>query len=190
MGKVQAALNNLPAAIAAYEQAIAIAPEHATLVALGDLYQVSGYSAKAQAQYARVEALHRENHAAADTSHNFPMAQFYADHDRNLIEALRLAEECKTTKNVFEADILAWTYYKNGQLELAKAAITRALSQKTPDANMLFHAGMIHAKLGDRVTAQAYLYQALNLNSNFSPINAPIAAQMLQQLGQTSTAAR
>ncbi len=41
--------------------------------------------------------------------------QFYADHDRNLIEALRMAEQRKLSDNVFDADTLAWCYYKNGQ---------------------------------------------------------------------------
>jgi len=184
MGKVKAALKDYSAAIACYQKAIALTPEHDSLVALGDLYELTGDKAAAEKQYALVEELHRKNHAAADTTHNFPMAQFYADHDRNLVEALRLAEERKTTRNVFEADILAWCYYKNGQHEQAKAAIKRALSQRTPDAKILFHAGMIYAKSGDRVSAQQYLYRALSLNPNFSPIHAPLAAKTLDELGQ------
>jgi hypothetical protein len=44
---------------------------------------------------------------------------------------------------------------------------------------------MIHARLGDRGRAQRYLYQALSLNPNFSPIDAPVAAETLRQLGST-----
>ena len=186
MGKIKAALHDYPAAIACYQKAIAVTPEHDSLVALGDLYAVTGDKAAAEKQYALVEELHRKEHPASDTSHDFPMAQFYVDHDRNLVEALRLAEERKTTRNVFEADILAWCYYKNGDLERAKKAIQRALSQKTPEAKFLYHAGMIYAAAGERVLAQQYLYQALNLNPNFSPILAPIAAQKLQELGQAT----
>ena len=47
----------------------------------------------------------------------------------------------------------------------------------------LFHAGMIHEKLGDRVDAQKLLYQALSLNPEFHPIYAPIAAATLAELG-------
>ncbi len=186
MGKVKAALKDYPAAIASYEKAIAITPEQESLVALGDLYELSGDKAEAEKQYALVEELHRKGHAASDTTHDFPMAQFYVDHDRNLVEALRLAEERKTTKNVFEADILAWCYYKNGDLESAKKTIQRALSQKTPEAKFLYHAGMIYAAAGDRVAAQHYLYRAISLNPNFSPVLAPIAAQKLQELGQAT----
>lgn len=186
MGKIKAALKDYPAAIACYQQAIALTPEHDSLVALGDLYELTGDKAAAEKQYALVEELHRKSHAASDTTHDFPMAQFYVDHDRNLVEALRLTEERKTTRNVFEADILAWCYYKNGEPEPAKKAIRRALSQKTPEAKFLYHAGMIYAAAGDRVPAQQYLYRALNLNPNFSPILAPIAAQKLQELGEAT----
>lgn len=186
MGKVKAALTDYPAAIAAYQKAIVIVPEHESLIALGDLYALTGDTAAAEKEYTRVEELHRRNHAASDTSHNFPMAQFYSDHDRNLTEALRLAEERKTTANVFEADILAWAYYKNGQFEQAKTTIKRALSQRTPDAKIFFHAGMIYAKLDDRVSAQQYLYEALNLNSNFHPLYAPVAARALTELGRSA----
>jgi hypothetical protein len=42
---------------------------------------------------------------------------------------------------------------------------------------------MIHAKLGDRATAQRQLAQALSLNPAFDPIDAPIAAATLAELG-------
>lgn len=186
MGKIKAALKDYPAAIACYQKALAVTPEHESLIALGDLYTLTGDKIAAEKQYALVEELHRKSHVASDTTHNFPMAQFYVDHDRNLVEALRLAEERKTTKNVFEADILAWCYYKNGELEPAKKAIRRALSQKTPEAKFLYHAGMIYAAAGDEVPARQYLYRALSLNPNFSPTQAPLAAQKLLELGQVT----
>lgn len=189
MGKVKAARKQFPIAITFYQKAIAIAPEHDTLIALGDLYAVTGQKAEAEKQYAQVEALHRRSHKASDTTHDFPMAQFYADHDRNLVEALRLAEARKLTKNVFEQDTLAWCYYKNNQIEPAKAAIRRALRQKTSDTRILFHAGMIYAAANDPVNAQKYLYRAISLNPNFSPILAPIATDMLKKLSH-QTASR
>jgi Flp pilus assembly protein TadD len=84
---------------------------------------------------------------------------------------------------VFVADALAWTYYKNGRYSDARRVVAKALAQRTPDASLLFHAGMIHAKLGDRVTAQRQLAQALSLNPAFDPIDAPIAVATLAELG-------
>jgi Tfp pilus assembly protein PilF len=96
------------------------------------------------------------------------MAKFYADHDRNLVEALRLAEQRKLTRNVLEADILAWVYFKSGDLPGARDAIKRALSHDTPDAEMHYHAGMIAAASDDRGAAQKELGKALSLNPKFS----------------------
>jgi tetratricopeptide (TPR) repeat protein len=127
-----------------------------------------------------VHRLNKANGVRGDAA----LAQFYADHDRNLAEALTLAEEeYKTRKNVFVADTLAWCYYKNGRYREAKRAIAKALSKNTPEALFLFHAGMIDAKLGDVASAQRYLYQAQSLNPNFSLVYAPIAVDMLQQFG-------
>lgn len=182
MGMVQAAKKNYPAAIADYKKSLAIAPELTSAAALGDLYAVTGSKAEAERQYAQVEVLHKQNTDISIHDH-MQMAQFYADHDRNLVQAMQFAEEHKLTKNVNEADTLAWCYYKNGMQAQAKAAIQTALAWHTPDARILFHAGMIYAKEGNRISAGNYLSQALSLNPNFNPISAKTAVDTLKELG-------
>lgn len=182
MGMVQAAKKNYPAAIADYKKSLAIAPELTSAAALGDLYAVTGSKAEAERQYAQVEVLHKQNTDISIHDH-MQMAQFYADHDRNLVQAMQFAEEHKLTKNVNEADTLAWCYYKNGMQAQAKAAIQTALAWHTPDARILFHAGMIYAKEGNRISAGNYLSQALSLNPNFNPIFAKTAVDTLKELG-------
>ena len=93
----------------------------------------------------------------------------------------------RTLKNVHAADTLAWCSYKAGRYEDARKAIRKALARRTPDAEILFHAGMIHAKLGDRAAAQKYLYQALSLNPHFHPSHAATASATLAQLGGRPT---
>jgi len=182
MGQFKAARGSYPAAIALYKKSVTVAPDFASLTALGDLYQLSGDKADAEKQYAQVEALHKRNTDAGVDDH-MQMAQFYADHDRNLPQALQLAEQNKASLNVSDADTLAWCCYKNGQEEPAKAAIQTALARHTPEAGMLFHAGMIYAKANDRVTAGKCLAHALSLNPYFSPRDSKIAADTLKQLG-------
>jgi tetratricopeptide (TPR) repeat protein len=182
MGMVQAAKRNYPAAIMYYKKSLAIAPELTSTAALGDLYAVTGNKAEADRQYAQVEALHKQNTDISIHDH-MQMAQFYADHDRNLVQAMQFAEEHKLTKNVNEADTLAWCYYKNGMQAQAKAAITTALAQNTSDARIFFHAGMIYAKDGNRISAGKFLSQALSVNPNFSPVFAKTAADTLKELG-------
>jgi tetratricopeptide (TPR) repeat protein len=183
MGRIKASRKDYRAAIDYYKKAIAIAPQHEAVVALGDLYTLTGKKDEAEKQFALVEEIHKLNKANGVRG-DVQMARFYADHDRNLSEALQIAEEeYKARPNVFAADTLAWCYYKNGHYEEAKKTIKKALSQRTPDANILFHAGLIYAKLNNGRLAQQYLYQALSLNSNFHPVYAPVAADTLKQLG-------
>ena len=189
-GRVKTARKDYPGAIADYLQAAAIAPQHDVLVALGDLYRLTGDTAESDKHYALVESIHQVNKSNGVRG-DAQLAQFYADHDKNLAEALSMAEEeYKTRKNVFVADTLAWCYYKNGRYAEAKRASQKALHKHTPEASFLFHAGMIDAKLGDPASAQRNLYQALSLNPNFSPIFAPVAVDTIQKLGSSPPAAQ
>jgi Flp pilus assembly protein TadD len=114
-------------------------------------------------------------------------ARFYADHDMKLAEAVKMAEEeYATRKNVYQADTLAWCYFKNGQLEDARKMIKVALSRNTPEAMFYFHKGMIEAKLGNRPAAQLALYTACSLNPNFDVLQTPIALKMQAELGSRS----
>ncbi len=189
MGRIKAAERDYPAAIADYQKALAIQPNLDVLVALGDVYQATGRTADAEKEYAAVEEMHRKNTDVAVHDH-MQMALFYADHDRNLVQAMQFAEEHKLSPNVNDADTLAWCYYKNGLLPQAKAASDRALSRHTPDARYLFHAGMIAAKMGDRVGAQKDLYQALSMNPGFSPLSSLVATSTLKQLGSAAPNAK
>ena len=182
-GRVRAARKDYAGAIDSYRRASAIAPQHEVVVALGQLYAVTGDRASADKQWAVVETIDRLNKANGVTG-DLSLARFLADLDRRLPEALSIAqEEYRRRPNVFAADTLAWAYYKNGRYADAKRVIAKALARRTPDASFLFHAGMIHARLGDRVGAQLYLAQALSLNPSFNPVDAPIAEATLADLG-------
>lgn len=144
---------------------------------------VIGDKAEAEKQFALAETINRLNRAngVRDDLH---MVKFYVDHDRNLARALEEAETIfRTRKHVYAADTLAWCYYKAGRYEEARTTIRKALARNTPDAEILFHAGMIYAKLGDRGQAQKYLYRALSLNPHFHPAHAATAAATLDELG-------
>ena len=183
MGKVKAAEKDYPAAIEYYRKSIEIAPQQDVVAALGDLYTLAGKPEEANEQYALVESIARLNKANGVTG-DMLTAKFYADHDRNLPEALRMAEEeYKTRKNVYVADTLAWCDYKNGRTEEAEKYIRIALSHGTPEAAFHFHKAMIYAKAGDRSIAQLALYQALSINPNFDVLQTPLAMKAIQELG-------
>lgn len=190
--RIKAARKDFAAAIAAYERAVALVPEHESLVALGELYALTGRREDAEKTYECVLALHRPgaSHAHGGDIHahvagqgNAQLARFYADQDRNLDEALKEAQAAyRTFKNVQVTDTLAWCYYKKGFYSEARKNIRLAMRWKTPDAMLFYHAGLIHAKLGEREQARQFLQKALNLNPRFHPRHADLAVAALQDL--------
>jgi tetratricopeptide (TPR) repeat protein len=190
MGKVKAAERDFPAAIEFYKRAQEMVPQHDVVVALGDLYTIEGRTEEAKKQYALVDFVRKLNKANGVTG-DLQMAQFLADHDLDLEEALRLAEtEYKTRPTVYGADTLAWCYYKNGRIQEARKYSAKALSQDTPEAMFLYHRGMILAKAGDIGGARKTLYQALSQNPYFDPLGATVAMQKVQELGSIEVSAK
>lgn len=186
-GRIATARQDFGTARQRYQRILDVGPNHDALAALGDLCAHEGDTAAAEKFYAQVETLHTA-HLASRIHDHMQMAKFYADHDRKLIEALRLAEQHKLTRNVQEADVLAWVYFKNGNLPRASEAMKRALSRNTPDAELRFHAGMIAAAAGDHPAARQHLEQALKLNPLFNVLLAPVAVKTLAQLGAPRSA--
>ena len=182
MGKLKAARNDFAAAIAVYENAIAISPTYNSRVALRDLYEYVGQPNKAAVQFKEVEKLHHVHHENGFHS-NILRARFYADHDVKLPAALAEAQRVyQNYKNVFVADTLAWCYYKNGRYQSARNLIEKALRFQTPDPRIWFHAGMIYWKLGEQALVRKHLKKALALNPNFHPVYAAVAKDTLRQL--------
>lgn len=181
--RIASAKQDYPLAEKYYRTLLESAPNQQACGGLGDLMTIGGKAADAETFYQTVESLHAAHLKDGVHDHGF-MARFLADHDRNLVEALRMAEEHKLTKNVQEADTLAWVYYKNGMLPQAVATMKKALSRHTPDPEMHYHAGMIASAYGDIASAKSHLEQALAMNPNFNLIQAPLAVQALEQLAQ------
>ena len=174
-GKIKSSRADYPGAIEAYKRAIEVAPQHEALILLGDLYELTGNHAEAKRQYDLVETIYKMNKSKGMKG-DWAMAKFYADHDRNHLEALKMAqEEYKTRPNVAVADALSWCYYKVGNYREAARYSDRARAFNTPEASYLFHAGMIAGKLGDRPRAQTLLYQATSLNPHFNPLDMRLA---------------
>lgn len=187
LGAVEAALGHYSAATRYYRQAIAIVPLPQFLASLGDLYASHGNAAAAKKQYAVIhfiDHIYTVNHVR----YGIDEAQFDADHNQNLAQALQLARaESVQRHDIGTMDTLAWVLYKNGRYAEAWTAEQHALRLHTAFAPYLFHAGMIQVKLGKLVEAQSYLQSALMLNPNFSVLYAPIARAELLRLNHQAT---
>jgi tetratricopeptide (TPR) repeat protein len=184
LASTRAAQGRLKDAIRTYRRAVAIVPEPISLAALGDLYTLSGKSQLAERQYGTVETiatLANLNRRLYDRQ----LALFYADHDRQTDEAVRIAEaSLETRKDVFGYDAYAWALYRAGRYTEARLASDRALSLGTPDPKLWYHAGMISAALGDGTRARDELERTLDQSPQFDPLQALTAGAELDRLGR------
>lgn len=180
--RAAAALGDVDAAIAGYRAAIAIAPQPDSLAALGDLLALGGDDAAAEEQYATVLAIARIQ-GDGGLVYNRQLALFLVDHDRDVAEALTLAEaELDERKDAYGYDAYAWALLANGRAAEADAALATALATGTRDARLLFHAGEIALALGDSTGARALLEESLAIRGALDPLSAARAAESLASL--------
>ena len=157
-------------------------PDPAALAQLGDLLSQQGNRTEANNAYGLVTAV-ADLATANRQIYNRELIMFYANHNRSLPEALRLARaEIQTRKDIYGWDALAWAEYKAGHIPAAVAASAHALDFQTADANINYHAGMIAARAGNTDQAKSLLRKALSISPHFDSLQAPIAASTLKGL--------
>jgi tetratricopeptide (TPR) repeat protein len=155
-------------------------PEY--VVALGDLYAVSGSPHLARQWYelARAESeLYRANGVNVDLE----LALFDTDHGSRRSALAAARQEWTRRRSVHVADALAWALHANGRDEQALRYSRLALRLGTRDASFLYHAATIRLALGDRVRARDLLAEALSIDPHFSYLHAADAAKLLERLG-------
>ncbi|MBI4551519.1 MAG: tetratricopeptide repeat protein [Candidatus Latescibacteria bacterium] len=182
LARVLAARKDYEGAIILYTKAVESVPLPEYVIALGDVYQAAGQTAKAAQQYELVRAM-EQLYRANGVEMDMEMALFDADHQSRLPEAVARARRAMAQRpSIYAADVLAWTLYKSGQPREALDASRKALRLGTKDALLLFHAGMICERLGDVEQARMYLDQCLSINPQFSVRHADTAGRTLARL--------
>ncbi len=179
-GRLAASQGKLDAAATLLTAAKTAVSDPNTIILLGDVFTVAGEPELAREQYDLVEN-GEEKLGSHHDAHR--LALFWADHTKNLDEALKIArEDYAQIKDIYAADILAWCLYQKGQLPEAKEMITQAMRLGTNDARLHYHAGMIDVALGNKATGRRSLKRALELNPGFDLVKASKARQVLQAL--------
>ncbi len=154
-------------------------PNVESVILLGDIYTKIGKADEADKQYELARFIEQQ----FGNIDQRRLALLWADHDTKLDEALAIAKrEHDARKDIFTADIYAWSLYKKGQFQEAKAAITEAMRLKTKDARIFYHAGMIEKGLGNKKDAADFLQRALQLNPAFDVLQAETAKNALAEL--------
>lgn len=195
MGRLKLARRDYPAAIELFRKSIAAQPTHEALNGLVDTLELDGQTAEAARQASALIAFHTNALPTGTTnalthahgSGNAQLARFYADHNRDMDTALREAlAAVESAPNVDALATLAWCQYKKGLNREAGKTMRKALQVGTPDASILFRAGMIQARLDRPAEAQQLLSRALSMNPGFHPRDAATAAATLTALSQAA----
>lgn len=179
LAQVEAARGSLGGAIELEKQAVEQIPLPQFVTQLGDLYRVSGRETLAREQYQLMGAIRRLL-IANGVKTDLETAVYYADHGIRLPEALGLARSAQRERpSVTGDDGLAWVLERNGRCDEALGYSKRALRLGTLDATLFFHRGMIERCLGNDGAATRWFRRALDLNSHFSLLWAPVAKEAL-----------
>ena len=179
--KAEAALGQYLTALDDYAVVVQQTPEPSYLIEYGELLQSLGRQDEADQQYAifaTTERLFESNGVAPDSVQTL----FYANHGQPDAAMIDADKGIATRPFLAMYDAYAWALHVNGRDAEALIAVNRALSTGMRNASFHFHKGMINLALGDREGARAELEQALAINRNFSPLDAPIALETLAQL--------
>jgi|RhiMethySRZTD1v2_1073278.scaffolds.fasta_scaffold49776_5 tetratricopeptide (TPR) repeat protein len=114
-----------------------------SLAVRGDLQARLGNRSAAEAAYVEAERLERDGWKSEQPQPG-ALARFLAERDRNIPEAVQLAERAAAERaDINTMDALAWSYFKAGRLKDAAVAIERALRTGTLDPRIRCHAAVI-----------------------------------------------
>ena len=167
LARVKIFEKDLPGARLLCQQLLAQAPTPDMAALVGDLSRELGDRDGAEQYYRMSEQIER---AAWGNGLRQPqvLARFFAEHDRNIPEAVTLAEEAlRSRQDIFTMDTAAWAYFKAGRLADARQASQAALRTGTRDARILYHAAEILAANGDAAAARDLLSRIPSIESGF-----------------------
>jgi tetratricopeptide (TPR) repeat protein len=170
--RVQMSLGRPARAVEYLEKAYRIARLPETAWLLGDACEMLGDARKAKAAF---DLVIREGRKMD----RLTLALFLATKNRDVDEALRLIEEERRTRGgVYVDDAYAWALYRAGRLAEARDRSDRALAWGTPDARLLYHAGVIRVAGGDE-RGRDLIRRAMRLNPGFDVTAAAEVSRML-----------
>ena len=182
VAKVEAARGQSAAAIRDYQEVTDRLPQPAYVIEFGDYLASLGRTKQAQQQYGLVlteEKIFQSQGVNVDLE----LSLFQADHgDPKGALASATAEYGRRHSTLVE-DAYGWALHVNGDDRAALPHADAALRIGTKSALFYFHRGMIEAGLGMKSQAVSDLKEALELNPNFSPLQAPQARATLKRLG-------
>ncbi len=178
------ALERTDEALAAYQSALEKLPRPQDALELGELYASLGLDGDARTQYAKLrEMVAAAKRAGVDES--LVLARFEADHgDPDAAVELLRARWRGQHRSAAVADALGWALHRAGRSEEGLEYAQRAADTGVRNASYAYHLGVIQRELGRYGPARRNLEQAVRTNPAFSPLDAPLAREALEELGE------
>ncbi len=177
-GRVRAAQNDFKTAAQIFEKLNKRTSETERAIFLGDVYKKLGKETEAKKVYDAIVKKQKENKGDMHR-----IALYWADHNLNLDEALKIAQDDrKENGDLLASDTLAWCLYKKGKFSEAQKYIKEAMRLKTKNALFYYHAGMIEKELNNNAEAVRYLKLALSTNPSFDLLQSEVAKETLATL--------
>ena len=168
VARVLAAQGKYDQAIAIYRDVIARLPMPEFIIALADIYAVTGQTSLARQEENLVRAI-EQLYSSAGVDVDMELALFDADHGGDPAKVVAQARGALNRRpTIYAVDALAWALYQAGDFAEARIYSEQALRLGTQDALLHYHAGMIANALGDKAKGQVYLHKALTINPAFS----------------------
>jgi tetratricopeptide (TPR) repeat protein len=141
------------------------APHPENLFDLAVALKRAGKREQAKKAFADFERAARAETSGWDNA-NLQLVFYYADHAMKPADALRVARvEIARRRDVYTLDAYAWALLRSGRPAEARTHIETALAVGVVDPKLLYHAGVIAMRLGDRAAAQRFLARSLQLHS-------------------------
>jgi tetratricopeptide (TPR) repeat protein len=180
--RCRAALGQNAAAAALYRQALRATEEPPWRIALGDVLWAAGDRKAARREYRLAYSVMRSEPPIPE--HDREMALYLADQGNDAKGALARARRAAATRRDIPTwDTLAWALYRSGRYGEAWQASLQARRLGTRDARLLYHAGMIAARIPGRAQeARTLLRACLAIQPHFDPRHAPVARAQLAAL--------
>jgi tetratricopeptide (TPR) repeat protein len=114
------------------------------------------------------------------------IAVFESEHGIRLDDAIRIARrDLASRDDLYAEDTLAWALAMDGRFAEARPYAEKAVAVGTRDSRVLFHAGWISLRLGDKAKARLLLQSALAANPQFHPYYADWARAALHNLAMS-----
>lgn len=169
LAEVQHASGQISNAIQTVQKIIDLEQAPPAMALMGDLHAARGDQTAAEQWYQKTEAAMRAEMVVAGDAHAREVAMFFADHQRNVHEALALAtKDLERRQDVYTYDTLAWCQYQAGEVSQAEQSIRKALRLGTQDAKLFSHAATIFAAHGPTDESKGMLARAVSLNPHLA----------------------